>query len=102
THQDWVSVILALLASFARTTAATILGGAWTLPVGIMIGLNPRWAERLQPIVQVVASFPAPMLFPLVTMAFFYLHIPFGVGCVFLMMLGAQWYILFNVIAGAS
>jgi NitT/TauT family transport system permease protein len=100
-HDDWWHVLLALFASFARTTSAVLLGALWTLPVGIMIGLSPKWATRLQPIIQVVASFPAPMLFPLVTMALVVLHIPFSIGCVALMLLGAQWYILFNVIAGA-
>ena len=101
-HADWVSVILALLASFLRTTSAVALGAAWALPVGILIGLSPTWSRRLQPIIQVVASFPAPMLFPLVTLALAALHVPFTIGCVALMLLGAQWYILFNVIAGAS
>jgi NitT/TauT family transport system permease protein len=100
--EGWVHVILALLASFARTSAAVLLGAAWALPAGILIGLSPRWSRRLQPVVQVVASFPAPMLFPLVTVALASLRIPFGVGCVALMLLGAQWYILFNVIAGAT
>lgn len=101
-HADWVGVFLALGASFARTSASVILGAAWALPAGILIGLSPRWSERLQPVIQVVASFPAPMLFPLVTMALVFLRIPFTAGCVTLMLLGAQWYILFNVIAGAS
>lgn len=99
---DWVHVILALLASFVRTSAAVLLGAAWALPAGIVIGRSPKWSQRLQPVIQVVASFPAPMLFPLVTIALVWLHIPFTVGCVALMLLGAQWYILFNVIAGAS
>lgn len=99
---DWLHVLLALLASFARTSSAVLLGAAWTLPVGILIGLSPKWSQRLQPLVQVVASFPAPMLFPLVTMLLVVLHIPFTAGCVALMLLGAQWYILFNVIAGAT
>jgi NitT/TauT family transport system permease protein len=99
---DWLHVLLALLASFARTTAAVLIGAAWTLPVGILIGLSPRWSQQLQPIIQVVASFPAPMLFPLVTLLLLALHVPFGAGCVALMLLGAQWYILFNVIAGAT
>lgn len=101
-HSDWISVILALLASFARTTAAVVLGAAWTLPVGIMIGRSTRWSRRLQPLIQVMASFPAPMLFPLVTLGLAAAHVPFTAGCVALMLLGAQWYILFNVIAGAS
>ena len=101
-HDDWLSVLLALLASFGRTTSAVVLGALWTLPAGILIGLSPKWSERLQPVIQVVASFPAPMLFPLVTIALVLLHVPFTGGCIALMLLGSQWYILFNVIAGAS
>lgn len=100
-HEDWSAVALALLASFGRTTAAVLLGAAWALPAGILIGRSPKWSERLQPIIQVVASFPAPMLFPLVTILLLALRIPFTIGCVALMLLGAQWYILFNVVAGA-
>ncbi|MBI3468461.1 MAG: ABC transporter permease subunit [Planctomycetes bacterium] len=101
-HADWLTVFLALAASFLRTSAAVLIGTAWTLPVGILIGLSPRWSQRLQPVIQVAASFPAPMLFPLVTMLLVVLHVPFTIGCVALMLLGAQWYILFNVIAGAK
>lgn len=101
-HKDWLTVLLALGASFLRTSAAVLMGVAWTLPVGILIGLAPRWSQRLQPVIQVLASFPAPMLYPLVTQLIVLLHIPFNIGCVALMLLGAQWYILFNVIAGAA
>ena len=102
THADWLHVLLALGASFLRTSAAVVLGAAWTLPVGILIGQSPRWSARLQPLIQVVASFPAPMLFPLVVLVLTSWGIPFNVGCVVLMLLGTQWYILFNVIAGAT
>jgi NitT/TauT family transport system permease protein len=101
-HGDWKRVFEALGASFLRTTTAVLLGAAWTLPAGILIGLSPRWSGRLQPIIQVLASFPAPMLFPLVTILLAHLRIDFNVGCTALMLLGTQWYILFNVIAGAS
>jgi len=100
-HEDWRFIILGLLASFGRVTATVILGAAWTLPAGILIGLNPRWAQRLQPVVQVVASFPAPMLFPWVVGGLAILHVPFSIGCISLLLLGTQWYVLFNVIAGA-
>jgi NitT/TauT family transport system permease protein len=99
---NWKTVVLALGASFLRTTSAVLLGAAWTLPIGIIIGRSPRWSERLQPVIQVLASFPAPMLFTPVTGLLVGLHINFNVGCVLLMLLGTQWYILFNVIAGAS
>jgi NitT/TauT family transport system permease protein len=102
THDDWFTVILALGASFLRTTAAVVVAALWALPVGILIGRSPKWSRRLQPVVQVMASFPAPMLFPLVTMLLLALRVPFTAGCVALMLLGAQWYVLFNVIAGAT
>ena len=102
TNADWITVFLALLASFLRTTAAVVLGAAWALPVGVLIGLSPKWSQRLQPILQVVASFPAPMLFPLMISLLLVLKVPFTVGCVALLLLGTQWYILFNVIAGAK
>lgn len=99
---DWLRVLLALGTSFLRTSTAVILGTAWTLPVGILIGRSPLWSRRLQPVIQLLASFPAPMLFPLAIAVVNWLHIPFTVGCVALMLLGTQWYILFNIIAGAT
>jgi NitT/TauT family transport system permease protein len=98
---DWVTVLLALLASFGRVLAALVLGTVWALPAGVLIGLSPKWSQRLQPIVQVLASFPANMIYLPITLVLLSLHIPFTIGCVFLMMLGTQWYVLFNVIAGA-
>jgi NitT/TauT family transport system permease protein len=99
---DWLHVLLALLATFLRTTGAVLLGVVWALPVGILIGRSPKWAARLQPVIQVVASFPAPMFFPLVTLFLITAGISFDLGCVVLMLLGTQWYILFNAIAGAT
>jgi len=100
-HADWVHLLLALLASFLRVLAALVLGTVWALPAGILIGLSPRWSQRLQPIVQVAASFPANMIYVPLTILLLRARIPFNFGCVVLMLLGTQWYILFNVIAGA-
>ena len=100
-HQDWLHILLALAASFGRVAAAIVLATVWTLPAGIAIGLSPKWSQRLQPVVQVVASFPAPMLFPWVVVILTFVHVPFTIGCVALLLLGTQWYVLFNVIAGA-
>jgi len=98
---QWLTLLGALGLTFLRTSAAVLLGAAWTVPVGIWIGRSPRLSHLLQPVIQVVASFPAPMLFPLVTALFLHFGIDFSWGCVALMLLGAQWYILFNVLAGA-
>jgi NitT/TauT family transport system permease protein len=73
----------------------------WT-PVGVAIGFNPRLARFLQPVVQFLSSFPANFVFPFATVAFIRFHIPINVGSILLMALGAQWYILFNAIAGAQ
>jgi NitT/TauT family transport system permease protein len=67
-----------------------------------MIGLSPRVLKIFQPVVQIVASFPSSMLFPIMIAFFAYLKISLAIGSVLLMLLATQWYILFNVIAGAS
>ncbi len=72
----------------------------WT-PIGVAIGFNPRLARLLQPVVQFLASFPANFIFPFATLFFIRSHISINWGSILLMSLGAQWYILFNSIAGA-
>jgi len=72
----------------------------WT-PIGVAIGFNPRLARLLQPLVQFLASFPANFIFPFATLFFIHFHISINWGSILLMSLGAQWYILFNSIAGA-
>ena len=87
--------------TLVRTTIAVVIGSLWTIPAGIYIGTHPRAARVLQPVVQIAASFPAPMLFPLVLFVLARVHVGLGIGAIVLMVLGTQWYILFNVIAGA-
>jgi NitT/TauT family transport system permease protein len=73
----------------------------WT-PIGVAIGLSPRLARLSQPVVQILASFPANFLFPFATLGFIKLGISLNWGSMLLMALGAQWYLLFNVIGGAQ
>ena len=101
TARQWLTIVHSLVLTFLRTSAAVCIGAAWAVPAGIRIGLSPRLSRIFQPVIQVVAAFPAPMLFPLVTAAFLALGVRFSWGCVALMLLGAQWYLLFNVLAGA-
>jgi NitT/TauT family transport system permease protein len=98
----WLQLGGAGLLTLLRVLASTLLGTLWALPAGLLIGLSPRLSRVMQPVVQVVASFPAPMLFPVVVLALASLHVSLGWGSIVLMLLGTQWYILFNVIAGAS
>jgi NitT/TauT family transport system permease protein len=86
--------------TLGRVIVATVIGTLWTVPAGIAIGLSPRLSRVLQPVVQQVASFPAPMLFPAVIVVMEWLGIRLDWSSIVLMLLGTQWYILFNVIAG--
>ena len=87
--------------SMARVLVTTVLGTLWAVPAGLAIGLSDRLSRLFQPIVQVAASFPAPMLFPVVIAILTRSGIGLDYGSVVLMLLGTQWYVLFNVIAGA-
>ena len=88
-------------ATFLRVNVALLLASLWTIPVGVAIGFNPRVAHITQPLAQIAASFPATALFPVILLALMRLGLGLGVGSIALMLLGTQWYILFNVIAGA-
>ncbi|HTS21024.1 MAG TPA: ABC transporter permease subunit [Casimicrobiaceae bacterium] len=89
--------MLTLLRVVAMTTIATLI---WT-PIGVWIGLRPHVARIAQPLAQIAASFPVNMTFPFIVAFFISTRISINWGSVLLMALGTQWYILFNVIAGA-
>ena len=89
-------------ATFARVVVLLVFGTLVWVPIGVWIGLSPRVARIAQPVVQVLASFPANFLFPFAVLAFIKLGISLNIGGILLMSLGAQWYILFNTIARAS
>ncbi|MGW4397782.1 ABC transporter permease [Amycolatopsis nivea] len=95
-------VLLLGLITFARVVTLVVVGTLVWVPVGVWIGMNPRVSRLAQPVVQVLASFPANFLFPLITAVLVATGISLDWGGILLMSLGAQWYILFNVIAGAS
>src|SRR5206468_10603114 len=63
---EWGDTVAAAGWTLGRVLLATALGTLWAVPAGLAIGLSPRLSRLLQPVVQVAASFPAPMLFPLV------------------------------------
>lgn len=88
--------------SFLRTSVAIFIALLWTLPVGVYIGMNPRAANVLQGIVQIAASIPATAVFPVIILLLIRLGGGLDIGAIFLMLLGTQWYLLFNIIAGAS
>jgi NitT/TauT family transport system permease protein len=88
-------------ATFLRVNAALLISAAWTIPVGVAIGFNPKLARIVQPVAQVMASVPATAFFPILLIGLVKIGGGLGIGSIALMLLGTQWYILFNVIAGA-
>ncbi len=97
----WGQLLLDCLITLLRVLGSTILSSLWTIPLGIWIGISARRVRRAQPLIQILASFPAPMLFPLLLGVLFWTRMSFDVSAMVLMMAGVQWYVLFNVVAGA-
>ena len=89
-------------ATFLRIELTLALAALWTIPVGVFIGLRPKLSAIAQPIAQIAASVPAPALFPIVFLLLIRVGGGLGIASIVLLLLGTQWYILFNVIAGAS
>ncbi|MFE5284513.1 ABC transporter permease [Nocardia sp. NPDC056611] len=90
------------LASLSRVIVLLVMSTVVWVPVGVWIGLNPRVCRFAQPVVQVLASFPAQFLFIFVIAALTWTGVSLNIGGIVLMALGAQWYVLFNVIAAAG
>ena len=99
--KDAKQLLPSALYSILRVLAAQALALIWTVPVGVAIGMNKKLANILQPIIQIVASIPATALFPVILVFFINAWGGLGTVSILLMLMGTQWYILFNVIAGA-
>lgn len=99
---QWSQIGLGLLATFTRVIISLLIALAWTIPVGVAIGTNPSLATILQPLVQITASVPATALFPAFLLLVIGLPSGLNLAAVFLMLMGTQWYLLFNIIAGAA
>jgi len=93
-------VLLLGLCTLARVVVLIVLAALIWVPIGVWIGLRPRLARRVQPIVQFLAAFPANLFFPVAVVAILRFHLDVEIWVSPLMILGTQWYILFNVIAG--
>jgi NitT/TauT family transport system permease protein len=101
TPLDLHHIFIGAGATFLRVELTLVLAGLWTIPVGVYIGLNPRIAAVAQPIAQIAASVPATALFPIVLLVLIRWGGGMGLASIVLLLMGTQWYILFNVIAGA-
>ncbi len=99
---DYGLIFEGAFATMLRVFFALVISLSWTIPVGVLIGSNKRAALILQPLVQIAASVPATAFFPFLIL--FFIKLPFGlnIAAITLMILGTQWYLLFNVIAGVA
>lgn len=98
---DLDQLFTGVAATLGRVALALAIGALWTIPAGVAIGFNPRLARVAQPLVQIAASVPATALFPLLVLLLVRVGGGMNTAAILLMLLGTQWYILFNVIAGA-
>jgi len=88
-------------ATLLRVAFILVLAGLWTIPAGVIVGLKPKLSAIVQPLAQIAASVPATALFPIILLVLIRAGGGLGIGSIVLLLLGTQWYILFNVIAGA-
>jgi NitT/TauT family transport system permease protein len=100
-RSDYFALLRSAALTFLRVNAALLIGVLWTVPAGVAIGFNPRLSRMAQPLVQLAASIPATALFPIILLFVIRHRGGLEVAAMLLMLLGTQWYILFNVIAGA-
>jgi len=94
-------VVLGLI-TLLRVVGLILIASLIWVPLGVMIGLRPKLAEKIQPLAQFLAAFPANLLFPVFVIVILHFHLNPDIWLSPLIVLGTQWYILFNVIAGAS
>jgi NitT/TauT family transport system permease protein len=99
---DLGQVLVLGLFTLTRVVILMVLASLIWVPIGVWLGLRPIWARRAQPLAQFLAAFPANLLFPPVVVFIVYYHLSPDIWLSPLMILGTQWYILFNVIAGAA
>jgi NitT/TauT family transport system permease protein len=95
-------VALLGMATALRVMILIVISSLIWIPIGVWIGLRPRWVQTMQPLIQLAAAFPANLFYPLFVIAIVRFHLNVQIWVTPLMILGTQWYILFNVIAGAS
>lgn len=100
--EQWGHIVVGVMATLFRVIASLVIALGWTVPVGVAIGSNPRLAAWLQPVVQIAASLPATALFPILLLLVLNFSGGLDLAAILIMLLGTQWYLLFNIIAGAS
>jgi NitT/TauT family transport system permease protein len=102
TLHDALTVVGLALITLLRVLVLIIVASLIWVPIGVWIGLRPAWSQRIQPLAQFLAAFPANVLFPVAVIVIIAWRLNPNIWLSPLIILGTQWYILFNVVAGAS
>lgn len=102
TRADWLELTHALSLTFLKVMGVIFFATLWTVPVGLWIGKSPKISRLVAPVIQNLAAFPAPVLYPLIAMSLARTKMDPILVATLLMTIGNQWYMLFNVISGAS
>lgn len=100
-HEVLHVLLLGVYTTIRVVVLIAICSLVW-VPIGVWVGMRPKATQIVQPIAQFLAAFPANLIFPVVVMAIIHFHLNVNIWTTPLMILGTQWYILFNIIAGAS
>ncbi len=98
---DYFTLLRSAGFTLLRVNGALLIGALWSVPAGVAIGFSPRLARVAQPLAQIAASIPATALFPVILLFLIKYRGGLELAAMLVMLLGTQWYILFNVIAGA-
>jgi NitT/TauT family transport system permease protein len=102
TRSDWLELTHALGLTFLKVLGVILFSTLWTVPVGLWIGKSPSVRRIIAPVIQNLAAFPAPVLYPLIAMSLAKSNTNPLLSATIMMTIGNQWYMLFNVISGAS
>lgn len=99
---QWLEIGIGVGVTFLRVITSLLIALCWTIPLGVAVGTKPDLARFIQPIIQIAASIPATAIFPILLMFLIHLSGGLNAAAILLMLMGTQWYLLFNIIAGAS
>ena len=99
---QFLHVLLLGCYTLTRVVVMMIVASAIWVPIGVIVGIRPQWSRRAQPVAQFLAAFPANLFYPIFAIVIVRYHLNPSIWLTPLMVLGTQWYILFNVIAGAA
>jgi NitT/TauT family transport system permease protein len=102
TRSDWLELTNALALTFIKVLGVIVFATLWTVPVGLWVGKSPKVSRYVAPVIQNLAAFPAPVVYPLIAMSLAKSNMNAVFVATLLMTIGNQWYMLFNVISGAS